>query len=68
MNEFDLLTPSQKAWIIECWSCFPEFEHYAAANCADALEEINPSGRRRLGQFRHGVFEPLEESTQHNTP
>lgn len=23
------------------------------------LEEINPSGRRRLGQFRHGVFEPL---------
>lgn len=32
------------------------------------LEEINPSGRRRLGQFRHGVFEPLEESTQHNTP
>lgn len=32
------------------------------------LEEINSNGRRRLGQFRHGVFEPLEESKQHNTP
>ena len=32
------------------------------------LEEINPNGMRRLGQFRHGVFKPLEESAQHNTP
>lgn len=39
MNEFDLLTPTQKAWIIECWSCFPEFEHYAAARCADGLPD-----------------------------
>ncbi len=32
------------------------------------LEEVASDGRRRLGQFRHGVFEPLEGSVQHNTP
>jgi len=32
------------------------------------LEEVASDDRRRLGQFRHGVFEPLEESVQHNTP
>ena len=31
------------------------------------LEEIASDGRRRLGQFRHGVFEPVEESAQHHT-
>ena len=39
MNEFELMTPAQKAWTIECWSCFPEFEHYAAAQCADGLAD-----------------------------
>jgi hypothetical protein len=39
MNEFDLLTPIQKAWTIECWSCFPKFEHYAAAACAEGLAD-----------------------------
>lgn len=27
------------------------------------LEEINPNGMRRLGQFRAGLFEPLQEGT-----
>jgi hypothetical protein len=39
MTEFDLLTPIEKAWTIECWSCFPDFEHYAAASCAEGLAE-----------------------------
>ena len=26
------------------------------------LEEISPNGNRRLGQFRHGLFEPVGES------
>jgi len=39
MNEFNLLTPIQKAWTIECWSCFPEFEHFAAAACAQGLAD-----------------------------
>lgn len=39
MTEFDLLSPNQKAWIVECWSCFPEFHHYAAAECADGLPD-----------------------------
>ena len=32
------------------------------------LEEVASDGKRRLGQFRHGVFDPLEGSVQHNTP
>ena len=32
------------------------------------LEEIKPNGRRRLGQFRHGLFEPVEESASRSTP
>ena len=32
------------------------------------LEEVASDGRRRLGQFRHGVFDPLEGSVQHHTP
>ena len=32
------------------------------------LEEVASDGRRRLGQFRHGVFEPLGGSVQHHTP
>jgi len=32
------------------------------------LEEIKPNGRRRLGQFRHGLFEPEEESASRSTP
>ena len=32
------------------------------------LEEVALDGRRRLGQFRHGVFDPLEGSVQHHTP
>ena len=31
------------------------------------LEEIASDGRRRLGQFRHGMFEPVKESAQHHT-
>ena len=31
------------------------------------LEEIASDGRRRLGQFRHGVFEPVKEGAQHHT-
>ncbi|MDA7677031.1 hypothetical protein N8563_00770 [bacterium] len=26
------------------------------------LEEIRPNGNRRLGRFRHGLFEPVGES------
>jgi hypothetical protein len=32
------------------------------------LEEINPNGMRRLGQFRAGLFEPLESTTLSSTP
>lgn len=32
------------------------------------LEEINPNGMRRLGRFRHGLFEPLEERATSHTP
>jgi hypothetical protein len=32
------------------------------------LEEINPNGMRRLGQFRDGRFEPLEGSALSSTP
>ena len=39
MNDFDLLTPPQKAWVVECLSCFPEYQHYAAAACAEALAD-----------------------------
>lgn len=39
MTKFDLLTPNQKSWIIECWSCFPNFQHYAAADCVDGFPE-----------------------------
>jgi hypothetical protein len=27
------------------------------------LEQITPDGRRRLGRFRNGVFEPLQEGS-----
>ena len=39
MNDFDLLTPLQKAWFVECFSSFPEFQHYAAAACAEDLPD-----------------------------
>jgi len=39
MTEFDLLSPFQKAWIVELCSCFPEFQHYLAAECAQDLPE-----------------------------
>lgn len=39
MNDFDLLSPTQKAWVVECLSSFPEYEHYAAAACAEALAD-----------------------------
>ena len=39
MNDFDLMSPKQKAWFVECWSSFPEFEHYSAAACADELPD-----------------------------
>jgi len=39
MNDFDLLSLLQKGWAVECLSCFPEFRHYAAAECADELPD-----------------------------
>jgi hypothetical protein len=39
MNDFDLMPPKQKAWVVECLSSFPEFEHYAAAACAHELAD-----------------------------
>ena len=39
MNDFDLLSPKRKAWTIECLTCFPEWQHYAAAACADELPD-----------------------------
>ena len=39
MNDFDFLTPTQKAWVVECLSCFPEYQHYAAAACAEELAD-----------------------------
>ena len=32
------------------------------------LEEINPNGMRRLGQFRAGLFAPLEGTTLSSPP
>ena len=32
------------------------------------LEEIIPNGRRRLGRFRDGLFEPVGESTPSSAP
>jgi hypothetical protein len=42
--------------------------YQASAARPGLLEEINPNGRRRLGHFRHGVFEPLENTTVSETP
>ena len=42
--------------------------YQAATTHPGFLEEIASDGWRRLGQFSHGVFEPLEGSVQHNTP
>ena len=39
MSEFDLLSLSEKAWIIEIWSSFPEPYHYQAADCAEGLPD-----------------------------
>ena len=39
MNDFDFLTFKQTAWVVECLSSFPEFEHYAAAACAEELAD-----------------------------
>jgi hypothetical protein len=39
MNDFDLLLPKQKAWVVECLSSFPEYQHYAAADCAEELPD-----------------------------
>ncbi|NDB45449.1 MAG: hypothetical protein EB032_13190 [Betaproteobacteria bacterium] len=39
MNEFDLLSPKRKAWTIECHACFPDWQHYAAAACAEELPD-----------------------------
>ena len=39
INDFDLLSPLQKAWAVECLSSFPEFRHYAAAECAEELPD-----------------------------
>ncbi|MFM8823159.1 MAG: hypothetical protein ACKOD8_07430, partial [Limnohabitans sp.] len=39
MNEFDLLSPKRKAWTIECHACFPDWQHYAAADCAEELPD-----------------------------
>jgi hypothetical protein len=39
MNDFDLLLPTQKAWVVECLSSFPEYQHYAAADCAEELPD-----------------------------
>ena len=39
MNDFDLLLPRQKAWVVECLSSFPEYQHYAAADCAEELPD-----------------------------
>lgn len=39
MNDFDLFSPTQKAWVVECLSSFPDYEHYAAAACAEDLAD-----------------------------
>ena len=39
MNDFDLLLPRQKAWVVECLSSFPEYQHYAAADCDEELPD-----------------------------
>ena len=68
MNEFDLLTPTQKAWIIECWSCFPEFEHYAAARCADGLPDELLDLQEQAEDDEDFGYEPVktEKLTQSN--
>jgi hypothetical protein len=30
------------------------------------LEQINPDGKRTLGSFQNGVFEPLNDNGSHN--
>lgn len=60
MTEFDLLSPTKKAWIIECSSCYPEFQHYAAAECVDGLpselfelEEMADDDKNFYTNFEH---------------
>lgn len=39
MNEFALMSKAQKAWVIECFECTPNYYHFASAQCSDDFPE-----------------------------